>query len=148
MNRGAFRRIVCVTMVAVAAREARAQGGGCSENRSMSGTIGITRLECIGRSCSVSVTDGRGGWAHDFAVEPRLGALDASIAPARQLRVGDIVLAIDDVPITTREGGRRLANLDVGETVRLRIRREGEEIELALVPVLGCNTPGLSVRIP
>jgi hypothetical protein len=39
-------------------------------------------------------------------------------------------------------------NLAVGDTVRLRIRREGEEIELALVPVLGCNTPSLSVRIP
>jgi hypothetical protein len=114
----------------------------------MSGTIGITRLECVGRSCSVSVSDRQGGWAHDFAVEPRLGALDESLAPARQLRVGDIVLAIDGVPITTREGGRRLANLAVGETVRLRIRREGQEVELPLVPVLGCNTPGLSVRIP
>ena len=148
MNRGMFRRIACVMMVAVAAREAHAQSSECSENRSMAGTIGITRLECIGRSCSVSVADGRGGWTHDFAVEPRLGAVDASVPPARQIRVGDIVLAIDEVPITTREGGRRLANLNVGDTVRLRLRREGKEIELAVVPVLGCNTPGLSVRIP
>jgi S1-C subfamily serine protease len=147
MNRRVLHRIVCVTLVALAVREAHAQGV-CSENRAMSGTIGITRFECVGRSCSVSGRDERGGYAHDFAVEPRVGAVDAAVAPARLLRVGDVVLAIDDVPITTREGGRRLANLGVGDTVRLRIRREGHEVELALVPVLGCNTPSLTVRIP
>jgi len=147
MNRTVLRRIACVTLAALAVREAHAQGA-CSENRAMAGTIGITRFECVGRSCSVSGRDGRGGYAHDFAVEPRVGAIDGTIAPARQLRVGDVVLAIDDVPITTREGGRRLANLGVGDTVRLRIRREGQEIELALVPALGCNTPSLTVRLP
>lgn len=143
MNRAA---IACVILT-FAVREAYAQGS-CSENREMAGTIGIARFDCVGRSCTVSARDGRGGYAHNFAVEPSVGALSSSVAPARQLRVGDVVLAIDDVPITTREGGRRLANLAVGDTVRLRIRREGEEMELALVPVLGCNTPSLSVRIP
>lgn len=134
----------CVIILTLAVRQAHAQAA-CSENREMAGTIGIGRFDCVGRSCTVSQRDERGGYAHNFSVEPSVGALNPS---ARQLRVGDVVLAIDGVPITTREGGRRLANLAVGDTVRLRVRREGEEMELALVPVLGCNTPSLSVRIP
>jgi hypothetical protein len=134
-------------MLTFAAREASAQAR-CSENREMGGTLGIARFDCVGRSCTVSERDDRGGYAHSFAVEPSVGALTATVAPARELRVGDVVLAIDGAPITTREGGRRLANLAVGDTVRLRVRRDGEEMELALVPVLGCNTPSLSVRIP
>ena len=141
------RAVIACIILTFAVREAYAQGR-CSENREMAGTIGIARFDCVGRSCTVSERDGRGGYAHNFAVEPSVGALNATIAPARQLRVGDVVLAIDEVPITTREGGRRLANLAVGDTVRLRVRRDGEEIELALAPVLGCNTPSLSVRIP
>ncbi|HJU66732.1 MAG TPA: PDZ domain-containing protein [Gemmatimonadaceae bacterium] len=148
MNRASLRGIACLVVLTTAARYAHGQSAACPENRERAGTIGITRLECVGRSCNVSTRDERGGYAHSFAVEPRVGALDATVAPSRTLRVGDVVLAIDDVPITTREGGRRLANLAVGDTVRLRIRRDGEERELAVVPVLGCNTPGLSVRIP
>jgi S1-C subfamily serine protease len=148
MNGAVLRRVACVTLVAVAVREAHGQGAACSENRAKSGTIGIERFECVGRSCRVSMPDQRGGYAHDFAVEPSIRALNTAVAPARLLRAGDVVLAIDEIPITTRDGGRRLANLAVGDTISLRIRREGEEVELALVPVLGCNTPGLSVRIP
>jgi S1-C subfamily serine protease len=147
MKRIFLRRIACVALVATAVQEAQAQAS-CSENREMSGTIGIDRFECVGRSCTVSARVERGRYAHSFSVEPRVGALNATVQPARQLRVGDVILAIDDVPITTQEAGRRLANLSVGVTVRLRIRREGEEMELALRPVLGCNTPSLSVRIP
>lgn len=148
MNGAVPRRIACVALVALAVEQAQGQGRSCPENRSMSGTVGIERFECVGRSCLVSTPDERGGYRHDFAVEPRVAALNEAVAPARLLRVGDVVLAIDEIPITTREGGRRIANLGVGDTIRLRIRREGEEVELALVPVLGCNTPGLSVRIP
>ncbi|MGQ0714898.1 MAG: PDZ domain-containing protein [Gemmatimonadaceae bacterium] len=147
MNRVLLRRIACVALMATAVQQAQAQAS-CSENREMSGTIGIDQFECVGRSCTVSERVERGVYAHSFSVEPRVGALNAAVQPARQLRVGDVLLAIDDAPITTRESGRRIANLSVGDTVRLRIRRGSEEMELALVPVLGCNTPSLSVRIP
>ena len=148
MNRVPCRRIAHVALLAVAIQQAQGQSAPCPENRPMSGTIGIARLECVGRSCTVSERDARGNYSHSFAVEPRVAALDAAVQPARQLRVGDVLVAIDEVPITTREGGRRLANLSVGDTVRLRIRRENQEVELAAVPVLGCNMPALSVRIP
>lgn len=138
----------CVAIaLLVAVHHAQAQGR-CPENREMDGTVGIQRLECVGRSCTVGERGEGGIYFHSFAVEPRIGALNRSVQPARLLQVGDVILAIDDVPITTSEGGRRLANLDVGEAIRLRIRRQENEIELELIPVLGCNTPSLSVRIP
>ena len=152
MSRSSFRTrtraILSAFGLAVVAQQAYAQNAGCSENRPQSGTVGITRLECIGRSCTVSERDASGVYFHSFAVEPRVSALDRSVPPARLLQVGDVILAIEDIPITTRDGGRRLANLNAGEAIRLRIRREEKELELALVPVLGCNTPGLNVRIP
>jgi len=152
MNAGSCRCaravVTAVALLAAAAQYAYAQNASCPENRAQSGSVGITRLECIGRSCRVSDRDKSGVYFHSFAVEPRVSALDRSVPPARSLRVGDVILAIDDIPITTRDGGRRLANLNAGEAIRLRVRREETELELALIPVLGCNTPGLNVRGP
>jgi PDZ domain-containing protein len=132
----------------IAGQQSYAQSGACPENRPRTGTIGIARFECVGRSCTVGVVADDGSYSHSFAVEPRVGALNKAVEPARLLQVGDVVLAINGIPITTSEGGRRIANLEVGETVSLLIRRDGDEIDVKLVPVLGCNTPGLSVRIP
>jgi hypothetical protein len=132
----------------IAVQQTYAQSGPCPENRPRAGTIGIERFECVGRSCSVGMRADDGSYLHSFAVEPRLGALNKSIEPARLLQLGDVILAIDGAPITTSEGGRRIANLEVGETVSLLVRRDGDEIDVKLVPVLGCNTPGISVRIP
>ena len=49
-------------------------------------------------------------------------------SPAGKLHTGDILIAIDGVLITTRDGGRRLANLRPGVPITLRIRRDGKEI--------------------
>ena len=142
-----FRSGVAIALL-IAVQQAYAQSGPCPENRPRAGTIGIERFECVGRSCSVGMRADDGSYFHSFAVEPRVGALNKAVEPARLVQVGDVVLAIDGVPITTSEGGRRIANLEVGETVSLLIRRDGDEMDVKLVPVLGCNTPGISVRIP
>lgn len=142
-----FRSGIAVALM-IAVQQAYAQSGACPENRPKTGTIGIGRFECVGRSCTVGRVADDGSYSHSFAVEPRVGALNKAVEPARLLQVGDVILAIDGVPITTSEGGRRIANLEVGESVSLLVRRDGDEIEVKLVPVLGCNTPGLSVRIP
>jgi S1-C subfamily serine protease len=144
---GMFRSGIAVALT-VAVQQLYAQGGPCPENRPRAGTIGIERFECVGRSCNVGTRADDGSYFHSFSVEPRVGAVNKALEPARLLQVGDVILAIDGVPITTSEGGRRIANLEVGETVSLLLRRDGDETEVKLVPVLGCNTPGLRVRIP
>jgi hypothetical protein len=105
--------------------------------------LGVDRLICIGGSCSINV-DTDEGVEHRFSTEPRVDAVSG--AARGVLKPGDVVVAIDGLPITTREGGRRFANPLPGEPARLTVRRGGKEIALAIVPEPGCRTGALDVR--
>jgi S1-C subfamily serine protease len=120
-------------------------GGQCPEGHPETGDIGITSLICVSGSCSVNQQSGR-GYTHEFSTEPRIGGVNPDGPAGGKLRPGDAIIAIDGVLITTREGGRRLANLKPGVPVTLRIRRAGKERDVTLVPRLGCNMPRLAVR--
>jgi S1-C subfamily serine protease len=123
---------------------AAVSGSRCPEGHPETGDIGITSLLCVSGSCGVNLQSGR-GYTHEFSTEPRIdGVRDGSPADGK-LRDGDVITAIDGVLITTREGGRRLANLKPGVPVTLHIRRGGREMEVVLVPRLGCNMPRLAV---
>lgn len=116
----------------------------CPEGHPETGDLGISHLLCVGGSCSVNLRTGR-GFAHDFSTEPRIEGLEKDGPAWGRLQDGDILVAIDGVLITTREGGRRLANLTPGKPVELRVRRGGKETDVAVVPRLGCNMPMLAV---
>jgi membrane-associated protease RseP (regulator of RpoE activity) len=118
--------------------------GRCPEGHPETGDLGIESLLCVSGSCTVNLRTDR-GYVHEFSTEPRIqGLRDGSPADGK-LRDGDILIAIDGVLITTREGGRRMANLKPGVPVTLRIRRGGREMDVVLVPRLGCNMPTLAV---
>jgi S1-C subfamily serine protease len=136
------RRMAAVLALTLAARAADAQT--CAEGLPRTATLGIGLLQCVGGSCSVNARDGAGR-THDFSTEPRVWRLDPGGPSAGVLREGDQILAIDGALITTRDGGRRLANLRPGVPVALRIRREGWETRVSVTPRPGCNTPALAV---
>ena len=119
-------------------------GGHCPEGHPETGDIGITSLICVSGSCNVNEQSGR-GYTHEFSTEPRIGGVNPDGPADGKLRPGDVIIAIDGVLITTREGGRRLANLKLGVPVTLRIRRAGKELDVTLLPRLGCNMPRLAV---
>lgn len=50
------------------------------------------------------------------------------------LNLGDTILAIDGVDITSKEGGRRFGALRAGEPVALRVRRDGRERTVTVTP--------------
>jgi S1-C subfamily serine protease len=116
----------------------------CPEGHPATGDLGIEYLTCVGGSCSVNLMTDR-GYAHDFSTEPRIRGLQSDGPSSGKLRDGDILISIDGVLITTREGGRRLANLTPGKPVTLRIRRGEQEMDVTVVPRLGCNMPRLAV---
>ena len=119
----------------------------CEGGRAPVGTLGLEALVCVtDGACAVNERDER-GWYHWFTVEP---VIQSVRAPGRGdgLAVGDVIVAIDGLLITTLEGGRRLANLPAGTPVLLLIRRGARELEVALTPVPGCNAPRLTVREP
>ncbi|MES1243296.1 MAG: PDZ domain-containing protein [Acidobacteriota bacterium] len=123
---------------------AGAQTPRCPEGHPATGDIGIESLLCVAGSCSVNLQTGR-GYAHDFSTEPRIRGIEPGGPASGKLRDGDILISIDGVLITTREGGRRLANLTPGKPVELRIRRGDKEMNVTVVPKLGCNMPRLAV---
>jgi hypothetical protein len=134
------RRLAVSLALTLAARAADAQT--CAGGIPRTATLGIGLLQCVGGSCTVNARDGAGR-AHDFSTEPRVWRLDAPAAGV--LRDGDQILAVDGALITTRDGGRRLANLRAGTPVALRIRRAGWEMRVSVTPRPGCNTPSLAV---
>ena len=107
-------------------------------------SIGIERLLCRGGECEINLRD-EGGLFHRFTTEPVLQRLTPEAPPA--LRAGDVLVAVDGALITTQEGGRRLARLQVGVPANLRLRRGGRETEVRVVPRPGCPIGALSVRI-
>lgn len=107
-------------------------------------SIGVGRLLCVGGACEINMTSDDGRLAHRFATEPRVTELrPPATGPLREL---DVIVAIDGVPITTIEGGRRLARLEVDRPVALTIRRDRQLRTVDIVPVRGCPIGSLSVR--
>jgi S1-C subfamily serine protease len=137
--------VLLLSALPAAAQVRTAVGGGpCSEGQPAMGTLGINYLLCVGGSCQVYLKTGK-GITHDFSTEPRIETIAPNSPAAGKLRQGDVITAIDGVLITTREGGRRLANLKPGVPVLLSIRRDGVEMEVNLVPRLDCARTKLAV---
>lgn len=136
------RRLSVALALTLAAGAAEAQT--CGDGIPRTATLGIGLLQCVGGSCTLNARDGAGR-AHDFSTEPRVWRLEPDGPAHGVLRDGDQILAVDGALITTRDGGRRLANLRAGVPVALRIRRGGAEMRVAVTPRPGCNTPALAV---
>jgi len=137
-------RIVLFFAIASACAFVAAQASPCPEGHPVTGDLGIEYLLCVGGSCSVNLRTDR-GYVHDFSTEPRIRGLEEGGPSSGKLHNGDVLIAVDGALITTREGGRRLANLTPGKPVNLRVRRGGQEIDVTVVPRSGCNMPRLMV---
>ena len=122
-----------IPLLASAQTGARAEskpGEQACEGR-VTGFLGITRLDCRGLCTLALDHEGeKGTWS--FSVEPRIAELAPNSPAASVLKIGDEIVAIDDAPITSTEGGRRLANIERDQVVSVRYRRDGHLGEAAL----------------
>ena len=116
----------------------------CPDGRPLSGDIGISTFICRGRSCAVSQQDSL-GYFHDFSIEPSVRMARAGTG-ATGLRTGDVIIAVDGAPITTQRGGRRLAQIGIGERIEFEVRRNGVRLRVSETAATGCNAPGLTVE--
>ena len=89
-------------------------------------------LEVVG-ACSVDERQDAAVWQ---CTEPLTVNRLIAGGPAAKagLSVGDTILAIDGVDITSEEGGRRFGALRPGESVALRVRRAGQERSVTVTP--------------
>jgi hypothetical protein len=107
--------------------------------------IGIERLLCVGGECEINLESLDGGLEHRFTTEPRIVRLRQPAA--NSLQEGDVIVSVDGVPVTTREGGRRLARPRPGAVTTLGIRRDGRTFEVQITPEPGCPITSLAVRM-
>ena len=98
-------------------------------------SLGINGISC--QNCSLSFAAGRR--FASFGTEPRIIAVAPDGPSAGLLRAGDILVAVDGHLITTRSGGEAFAGYDVGDLVRLTVRRDGRERDVALEAGEACR---------
>lgn len=116
----------------------------CPDGRAVTGDVGIVALHCTGPAASCEINIQRSGddrARHVFAVEPII----TEFASVGDLRVGDAVVAVDSLLITTAAGGARLARLDAGAPVRLLVRRDAVLHEVRITARRGCGIRSLRV---
>lgn len=142
--------------------QAAATQGSCAGDRPAWSWIGVGGFHCQGGSCVLGRAGARvpaggaeAGWAtmypdpegrdregFDFSVEPRVGLVGG---PARGLlRSGDVLVAVDGLPITSREGGRRLARVESGEIVSVLVRRDERYLQVEIESERTCAELRLS----
>jgi Periplasmic protease len=140
-GRMATRMAVGIAMTIGIAVTAAAQAG-CRGRKDPFGDLGIGLFQCVGADCLVAGRNTEAP-AHSFLTEPRLWKL--SPPAAGELRDGDVLVAVDGAPITTREAGKRLATLRPGEVATLRVRRADRSVDVRLQAIPSCVRPSIQL---
>ena len=121
------------------AQERQQQAAACGVNEIAKGSIGYSGLEC---HCDFTYlkedTGGEGQFFYHFRAEPVIRGAKPGGPADGKLRDGDVVTAIDGYLITTREGGERFADPEVGRPLTLTVRRAGREVDVQIVPEWEC----------
>ena len=140
--RANFFRTALVVAVAFNQQDAFAQ---CEDGQKLRADLGVGALLCVGpsASCEVSVPSAD-GVTHRFSVEPEVTALSRQERDG--FRVGDIIVAIDGLLITTTAGGGRFARPEAAGITKVVVRRDASLRTLQLRAVPGCGVGALSVR--
>ena len=131
-------RAAALTLALLAAPRAWAQEAEtCPDGRAPVGKLGIEDLRCSSGHCLRGFAFEGGRLITTFTTEPRVQTLappaDAVLEP------GDVIVAVDGKLSTTREAAERLARVEPGDRVRLRIRRDGTEREVTITAIASCD---------
>jgi len=101
------------------------------EDGLIAGNLGISGLDCVGE-CTVTLSREGKEESWVFSTEPRVFSVEGGGPAEGILEPGDYLVAIDGVLITTRQGGRKYADVEPGEIVTLRYRRDGNVHEAGI----------------
>jgi membrane-associated protease RseP (regulator of RpoE activity) len=107
----------------------------CAEGAEAVGYIGITGIQC---NCSVSATDeGRSRWI--FRSEPQILHVEPDSPAGRAaLQAGDVIVAINNQPITTAAAGALYGSPPPLEELDFLVRRGGQLIHVFLTAEAVC----------
>jgi membrane-associated protease RseP (regulator of RpoE activity) len=114
----------------------------CAADEMLVGVV-YTSLQC--NNCSLEIVRATRERRWSFGAEPTITGVRDEGAAGAKLRAGDVVVAIDGYLITTQEGGKRFAEVRPNEPITLRVRRDGREREVRVVPDARCESLGSPV---
>ena len=109
----------------------------CPDGREPVGELGIAELRCSSGRCLRGFTFEDGRLITTFTTEPGVHALEPPADAV--LEEGDVIVAVDGLLSTTAEAGKRLAKVEPGDRVRLKIRRDGTEREVTITAAASCD---------
>lgn len=136
---GAGLGLTAALSINLAAQQGVAQT--CPAGSARVATLGYAELECS--NCTLyRPDDDVGSQRWEFSSEPKIGGIKAGGPAEGKLRSGDVIAAIDGHLITTREGGGRFSQLEIGKPVTLTVRRGGREIDVTVTPSAKCERAG------
>lgn len=113
------------------------QSAQCGADEIAVASFGLSGLEC--RNCTLYDSDDPGVTRWEFRSEPTILGIKPDGPAEGRLRAGDVIVAIDGHLITTREGGRRIAQPEAGRAAAFRIRRDSREMEASVTPSIECR---------
>lgn len=142
-----WRTVLVLGLVAAAAAPARAQvdstrparrpraqvrdeaGRSYSISTNTEGWLGVG-LQCS--NCRFQAEGKERNWT--FSEPPRVFSVDDG-GPGDEagLRIGDVLVAVNGVSLTTSQGGTRFGSIKPGQSVRLTYRREGRDRTVTMV---------------
>jgi hypothetical protein len=79
-----------------------------------------------------------------FTVEPTLWEIHASGPASGKVKEGDVLVAVNGVPVTTPNAAFVLGNMVAGRPVNLTLRRGDAIVPAQVFPTAGCLTFGVS----
>jgi len=144
--------IVCAGLI-LSLRPATAQE--CTGVVTPSVNLGIGTIHCQGGSCLVAgasstvgnrlpedLKERRSRYRHawGFSVEPWLWDIAPDGPTAGLVEEGDVLVAVNDAPITTRQAGLDLTLMQPGKPLLLTLRRNGVLTDVSVDPVISCFT--------
>lgn len=139
---------IAMLHVPALAQQEVADAASCGENEVPVWRLSYTSLSCNCTNYLNPHEPGESRW--EFRSEPVVTGARRG-APDRTFRAGDVIVSIDGHLITTREGGKRFAQLEDGRAVVVRVRRGGREMDLTMLPEAECvdgGRTGVLARVP
>jgi hypothetical protein len=109
----------------------------CAAGEAPSGDLGYSGTECHG--CTISGKHLPGEPDMEFASEPILMDIRRGGPAEGKLEEKDVLVAIDNQPITTRAAAVQLSWLKPGKPVRLTVRRQGVVTDVEITPTARCR---------
>jgi membrane-associated protease RseP (regulator of RpoE activity) len=103
------------------------------------GSLGLTGWDCRG-DCTLALDERHQEKAWSFSVEPRIDGIVAGGPADGILQAGDILVAIDEFLITTKDAGEYIVNLPPDADVKVRFRRGGRIAEATIHTLAACRT--------